>query len=263
MAGPLAPVCRAGARPMIDTTVVTLAMAPSARFRERPFAAGDRMRMRFIADGIQRHFVAPASLGDVPVLAGRVPSPVDTAVADEPGVLGGRLILALHPSGRLRTVLWEIIPYSAPLANAVVRAVQVADSAGELDGLPRDADASDTLALDIHDDDTLRADAVPIMRAQKVSYRGDAPVIVLRRGTLHYPRVAAAQGVGTEGMARFVVGSDGNVVEAMTQITRAGWRDFVEPMRRAVHTSSYRAAMSGGCAVPALAQQPFTFSVNP
>ncbi len=261
---PLLPVCAEGKTPVIDTTTVIVALEPARTFLDSAYSDAQRQQMSFYADAIARRFVPPASLGNVPTL---VDLPAYYADGDDDGgrsVLSGRLILIVKRDGRLRTLAWEYFPLATTLAAAIVRATQAADSAGDFDGILRPVDkrSDDTLAIDIRSRLEDESPRFPLMRARVAGYRGETLAMVQKAGHLEYPRSAARAGVGTTGEVRFVVGTDGHAVMQYAQVTRAGWRDFVPSMRKAIATSDFIPATSGGCKVPAWVRQEFGFEIR-
>ncbi len=261
---PLQPVCAEGKAPLVDTTLVIVALEPARMFLDSAYSDAQRQQMSFYADAIARRFVPPTSLGSVPTL---VDLPAYYADGEDDGgrsVLSGRLILIVKRDGRLRTLAWEYFPLATALAAAVVRATQAADSAGDFDGIMRPVDkrSDDTLAIDIRSRIEHEAPQFPLMRARVAGYRGETLAMVQKAGHLEYPPSAGRAGVGTRGEVRFVVGTDGHAVMQYAQVTRAGWRDFVPPMRKAIATSEYIPATSGGCKVPAWVRQKFGFEIR-
>lgn len=259
---PLLPGCPAGRTPLVDTTQVLVVLEPAKVFLDSAYTDAQRLQISFYADAIARHFVPPPTLGDIPTL---VDLPAYYADGEDDGsrsVLGGRLVLIVKRNGRV-TLAWEYFPLATPLAQAVVRAAQVADSAGDFDGImrPEDKRTDDTLAIDVRS--RLEGDAAqfPLMRARVSGYRGETLAMVSKAGRLEYPSSAGRARVGTRGEVRFVVGTDGRAVAAYTQVTRAGWRDFVLPMTKAIAGTEFVPATSGGCKVPALARQRFSFII--
>ncbi len=259
---PLQPSCPAGRTPLIDTTQVIVVLEPAKAFLDSAYTDAQRLQISFYADAIARRFVPPPTLGNIPTL---VDLPAYYADGEDDGsrsVLGGRLILIVKRNGRV-TLAWEYFPLAVPLARAVVRAAQVADSAGDFDGIlrPEEKRSDDTLAIDIRSHLEGGTPQFPLMRARLPGYRGETLAMVSKAGRLEYPPSAARQHVATNGEVRFVVGTDGRAVPAYTQVTRAGWRDFVEPMRKAIISTEFIPATSGGCKVPALARQQFGFVI--
>lgn len=262
-ANPRLPVCPADRSPVIDTTVVIVALEPAKAFLDSAYSKAQRLQISYYADAIARQFVPPASLGNIPTL---VDLPVYYADGDDDGsrsVLSGRLILIVKRNGRVR-LAWEYFPLALPLAQAVIGAARVADSLGDFAGImrPEDKATDDTLAIDIRsrlEGDTPR---FTLMRASEPGSRGQTLAMASKLWRLDYPRTAARQGVETQGEVRFVVGTDGRAIPEYTQVTRAGWRDFVEPMRRAIDATEFIPATSGGCRVPALARQRFGVEMN-
>jgi hypothetical protein len=259
---PLLPICPAGRTPLIDTTQVVVVLEPAKAFLDSAYSDAQRQQISFYADAIARRFVPPPNLGAIPTL---VDLPAYYADGEDDGsrsVLGGRLILIVKRDGRV-TLAWEYYPLAAPLAQAVAHAAQQADSAGDFEGImrPEDKPSDDTLAIDIRSQLEGGTPRFPLMRARVPGYRGQTLAMVSKAGRLEYPESAARQRVGTSGEVRFVVGTDGRAIAAYTQVTRAGWRDFVLPMRKAINSTEYIPATSGGCKVPALARQRFGFRV--
>jgi hypothetical protein len=260
---PLRPICPTGRAPRVDTTQVIVALQPARAFLDSAYTDAQRQQISFYADAIARRFVPPETLGDVPTL---VDLPAYYTDGDDDGsrsVLSGRLILVVKRNGKVKTLAWEYFPMAVPLARAVVAAAQAADSAGDFDGImrPQDKKTDDTLAIDVR---SLREDETPpfpLMRARLPGYRGETLAMLTKQGRLDYPYSASRERIGTKGEVRFVVGSDGQAVMSLTQVTRAGWRDFVAPMQKAVSTATYAPATSGGCAVPAWVRQQFTYEI--
>lgn len=262
-ADPLLAACPAGASPRIDTTQVLVAIDAATAWQDSSYTDAQRHQIRFYADAIARHFTPPATLGDIPVLVDLPAYYEDGADDGGRSALGGRLVLIVRRDGRLKMMAWEYAPLATPLALAVVQAAQQADSAGDFDGIMRANDAApeDTLALDIRSRLEGEPAPFPLMRARLPGYRGETLVMLVKRGQLVYPTAAANQHVGTRGEVRFVVGTDGRAVPSLIQVTRAGYRDFVPPMRRAILGSTFQPATSGGCNVPALVRQRFSFTI--
>ena len=260
---PLQPVCPAGMSPRVDTTQVVVVLEPARAFLDSAYTSAQRQQIAFFADGIARHFVPPASLGDIPTLVDLPAYYVDGADDGSRSVLTGRLVLIIRRDGKLKNMAWEYVPLAQPLALAVVQAAQAADSAGDFDGIvrPDEQMPEDTLAIDIRSRLEGQPVQFPLMRARLPGYRGETLASVLKWGRLEYPRTAWQQHVSTKGEVRFVVGTDGRAVPELIQVTRAGWRDFVMPMRKAIAQTSFTPATSGGCKVPALARQRFDFSI--
>jgi hypothetical protein len=259
---PLQAICPIGRAPLIDTTQVIVVLEPAKAFLDSAYTDAQRLQISFYADAIARRFVPPPTLGNIPTL---VDLPAYYADGEDDGsrsVLGGRLVLIVKRNGRV-TLAWEYFPLATPLARAVERAAQVADSAGDFDGIlrPEEKRSDDTLAIDIRSHLEGGTPQFPLMRARLPGYRGETLAMVSKAGRLEYPPSAARQRVATNGEVRFVVGTDGRAVPAYTQVTRAGWRDFVEPMRKAISSTEFIPATSGGCKVPALARQRFGFII--
>ena len=161
----------------------------------------------FYADAIQRNQTAPKTLGDIPTLVGTPVFGDDGGDDDSGGAQGGRLILIVKRNGGLRTLAWEYFPIATPLANAMVRATQAADSAGEFDGIERPYDVSydDTHAVDIRSFLETEPVQFPLVRARLASYRGELLAAVLKQGRMVYPPSAARARVGTQGEVRYIV----------------------------------------------------------
>lgn len=121
----------------------------------------------------------------------------------------------------------------------------------------------DTLVVQLRtiDGDPTPAE-LPLMRARLASYVAESPSFATKKGGLFYPTNAGRAGVENEGEIQVIVGSDGNAVMTSTQGTRVDWRDFVSAMRRSIAESVYQPAMSNGCAVPSVAIERFSFSVQ-
>jgi len=259
----LAPQCPAGSAARVDTSVVTVGIVPSTEWKDAKYTDADRLRMRYYADGIRQHFVAPLTLGELPWLA-----EVDEndKKGDDGGrsTLSGRLALIVTPAGRVSTFAWESVPISVPLANAIASAAALADSSGDFDGIPRRRYARDTLSLTIRSwrQDT-PAGAVALMRARVIGYVIERPAKLLKGQRPDYPENARKNFAENVSLLEYIVGSNGRAVMSSVQITRADWSDFEGVLRESIAESTYQPARSGGCAVPQLVSQTFDFRMRP
>ncbi len=260
---PLLPTCPPGKSPLVDTSQVVVVLEPATSFLDSAYTDAQRHQISFYADAIARRFVPPETLGSIPTL---VDLPAYYRDGDDDGsrsLLSGRLIIVVKRDGKVRTIAWEYFPLATTLARAVAAAAQDADSAGDFEGImrPDDKRSDDTLAIDVRSRREGDPAPFPLMRVRLTGYRGQTLAMTAKPGRMEYPASAARQRVGTDGEVRFVVGTDGHAVPQYTLVTRAGWRDFVEPMRKAILASTFIPATSGGCQVPALVRQRFSFTV--
>lgn len=259
---PLAPRCPEGREPRVDTSTVIVVVNAGTAWNRRMYTEADRMRILFYADAIRQRFVAPASLGVVPVLYesglrawGGETSPHSA--------VGGKLVLVVKSNGRIREVFWQVLPLSRAFSTAVYDAAIAA--ARDFDGMPgaEGARGDDTLVVQMRSVEAEPNTAeLPLMRASLMRYIANSPVATLKQGSLYYPANAGDAGVTNEGEMQVIVGSDGRAVMAASQITRIDWRDFVNTMRGAVSKSTYQPATSNGCAVPAVSIERFSFTVG-
>jgi hypothetical protein len=259
-----APVCSAGASPMVDSSTVTVIIGSGTAWNRRTFTAADQQRILYYADAIRSRFVPPPTLGAVPTLA---ESPIQAwgGEVSRHSAVGGKLVLVTKPNGRLREAFWQVLPLSAPFARAVYVAAIMADTAHDFDGIPggETGRVDDTLVVQVRTiTGELTPSELPLMRARLASYLAERPSYALKKGDLVYPTNAGNAGVENEGEMQVIVGSDGKAVMSSTQVTRIDWRDFVGTMRRAIAESVYQPAMSNGCAVPSVAIERFKFSVR-
>jgi hypothetical protein len=258
------PVCDAGDHPVVDTASVAVVIGPAKRWNQYEYTDDDRHQLLFYADAIRRRFTAPSSLGGVPIL---VETPIpgwggDTSLFS---AVGGKLVLVMSDRGRVRDKFWQVVPFSATFAQAVVAAVVAADTSRDFEGMQLTGGRgafSDTLVLQIRGVESPSPTELPMMRAQLSRYRPEAYSRTLRQGAMVYPRGAGRSNVENKGQMQVVVGSDGKAVMPLSQITRIDWRDFVSTMRSAVETSVFTPARSGGCAVPSISIHSFTFDIE-
>jgi outer membrane biosynthesis protein TonB len=78
-----------------------------------------------------------------------------------------------------------------------------------------------------------------------------------------YPGEALAGELEARVEAIFVIGSDGRVIPETIRFTRIDRAMFVAPVRSVLLDAEFRPGISGGCAVPTTAQQPFQFLIAP
>lgn len=255
----LSPQCPAGAAPKVDSTAVTIGIWPSKKWRDESYDEAQRQRMQYYADGIRQHFVAPASLGELPVLG----EGFEKGGGIERSVLGGSVALIVTPEGRLSKIAWEQSPLSIPLANAITSAATAADSAGAFDGIPRRRNALDTLSLNIGAwTQRVPEKAAALLRARTAAYVVESDANLLRRVPPEYPENAKRNFAENVTVVTFIVGSDGKAHMPSFQAIRTDFRDFEAPIRTAVGEATYRPARSGGCAVPRLVSQQFDFRMH-
>ena len=237
----LSPQCPVGAAPKVDSTAVTIGIWPSKKWRDESYDDAQRQCMQHYADGIRQHFVAPASLGELPVLG----EGIEKGGGVERSVLGGALALIVTPEGRLSKIAWEQAPLSIPIAATA------ADSAGAFDGLPRRRNALDTLSLTIGAwTQNVPEKASALLRARTAAYVVESEAALLRRVPPEYPENAKRTFAENVTAVTFIVGSDGKAHMPSFQAIRTDFSDFEAPIRTAVGEATYRPARSGGCAVP-------------
>jgi hypothetical protein len=254
----LTPQCDAGAAPKVDTATVTVGLWPADRWKDRKYGDKQQLRMRYYADAIRQHFVAPPSLGELPLLGEETAGkPNDDGMRS---VIAAGLVLVVAPEGRTKTVAWGKRPLSDQLAAALAAAVSAADTAGAFDGIPREAAANDTLLLTVGSRrGELPLGGVALLRARVEGYVVDRPPMARKLATPEYPENARRNFAGNKGVLSVIIGSGGRAYMPSFHLTRTDFSDFELPMRVAVAESIFEAARSGGCRVPQLVQQPFEF----
>ncbi|MES3034242.1 MAG: hypothetical protein V4813_09620 [Gemmatimonadota bacterium] len=261
---PLQPVCADGATPKLQEAEYPVVLRAGTAWNRHEYSAEERTRILFHADAIRQHFTPPPSLGQVPVIAeswipawGGAPS-LHSAVS-------AKLVLVMRPNGHVRTSIWQMAPFSLPLATAVMDAVAAADKAGDFEGIPRAGEArgDDTLVVQLRSVTAAPgSDELPLMRARLARYVADEPARITKAGGIYYPDGADYSNVENKGEIIALVGSNGKAVMSGTQVSRIEWRDFINTMRGAVESTVYQPARSGGCAVPSLFVHNFDFSVR-
>ena len=247
---PAAPICPAGAAPRIDSSVVVVGITPSREFRGRRYPAAHRLHAMYLADAIRARFVAPPSLGALPVLGAALPADPQQLDVSR-AVLRAEFVLILRPDGHLHKVAWQLQPVSVPLGEALIAAVRAAEDAGALAEIhaPAGTRGLDTVAIALITTSDARPPELPLMRARVPVYVVDSQPMVLKMNPPAYPESARAAHIPGEVEAVFVIGSDSRVIPESVQFTRADWQDFIAPIRTALATSRFQAAQSGdaGC----------------
>ena len=257
-----APACPDTAKVLVDTSVVTIGLAAPKKWRERTLTAAQQTRVRYAADAIRQQFAPPPGLGALPMLGESSWDNARPDIGDRVAVTGV-LVLVTTPEGRLRVHAWDRPPLSKPLADAVLRAVLAADTAGGYMGLPgASATTDDTLAIAIESRKDAEIVALPLMRAELRSYVVTEPAMVTRQAKVDYPPMARRLGIQGEGLVGFVLGSDGRPDPGSIITLRSDWEEVAEVMAKAVAGNAYRAARSGRCTVPVYVAQPFSFSIG-
>ena len=218
--------------------------------------------MLFHADAIRQHFVAPVTLGRVPLLAESPDAGWGGARSDHSAV-GGKLVLVLRPNGRLRETYWQLLPASERFAFAIALAVQAADSAGEFATIPPRGNAGgwDTVVVQLRS--TIAppaADELSLMRVRLPRYVSDVPARRTSESPLFFPMHSDGGMVENEGEMVVVVGNDGRADMSRTQVTRIEAPNFLGLMQRLVAAATYEPAVSGGCLVPSVVIERFKLS---
>lgn len=101
------------------------------------------------------------------------------------------------------------------------------------------------------------------------------PVRPRKAGSIRYPELARESGVTANIVMQFVVDSTGRPIEPSIRDLwpeekprprgrlGAHYQAFLTAVKRGLAASEYHPARVGGCAVPQLVQQPFTFDISP
>lgn len=260
---PLAPACPAGQAPLVDSTPRTLYLSAARRFHGRRFTEAQQASTRRYADAIRARFIAPSSVGSVPLLASWWGG-TGTDRNRGPVVLLGQLGLVTRADGSVRDLVWVSAPFSERVAEAVGEAVRAADRAGAFAtlGAAGDARPDDTLLVLLSVDTTGVEAPIPLLRVAVPAYVVDGPPAVVRQVPPEYPEVAERALITTEVETSFIIGSDDRMVPASLRFQRVDWHDFIPPVRQALLETVYRAPRSNGCRVPAFVSQSFQFRMR-
>ena len=124
-----APACPAGKTPLIDSSEVVVELAAGDGWHDRRYSDEQRLRILYYADAIGQRFVAPLTLGEIPVLA-EMPRGAQQRDNGARLVLSGSLVLLVAPDGRMHLLAWQQRPLSAPLAQALTNAARMAEDSG-------------------------------------------------------------------------------------------------------------------------------------
>lgn len=261
---PLAPVCPDGRTPVLTVAEYPVVIRAGTYWNRHEYTSEERKRILYHADAIRQHFTPPASLGDIPILAEFVVEAWGGAPSAHSAV-GAKLVLVMKPDGHVRTTFWQVVPFSKRFAVALTDAIVASDKAGDFEGIPRAGAArgDDTLVVQLRTMlEQPSPEELPVMRVRLQRYVTEEPPRVQKQGQLYYPMDPGDAGIENRGEIQVLVGSDGRPVMSGTQVTRIEWRNFLSTMRRAVETTEYAPARSGGCAVPSLFLNSFDFSVQ-
>ena len=260
----LAPRCPAGQRPVRAEEEHVIGVRAATAWNRHVYTAEERERVGRHAEALRRHFVAPKTLGDVPILA-EAWIPVYGGAPTLHSAVGGRLVLITAPSGALRTTFWQLPPFSESFATSVVRAAEAAGKAGAFRDIPRveGSTFNDTLVVQVRSiADAVGPDEFALMRARLPRYEMTAPPREVEKGRFVRPtNVMYAPGENYGEMV-VLVGSGGQVVHAGSHVSRVERPGFSETMRRYIETASYVPARSGKCSVPALYLHAFDFATD-
>lgn len=255
-------VCQAGASPRIAEDEYLVVIRSGTAFNRRVYTTEETTRILQHADVVRRHFTPPTSLGAVPILG----ETWQTAWGGAPflhSAVSGSLVLVMRPTGTLRASFWQVQPLASVFGQAVTSAVAAASAADAFRGIPRvDPELrDDTLVIQFRTAaGSIAGDEFPLMRARLKRYDVDFPVRLRMRGrVVHPPGVMYAPGENS-GEILALIGSDGRAVPGAARVTRLERPGFGRTMQRFVDESTYMAARSGGCAVPALFLHSFDFT---
>ncbi len=258
----LTPICAPGAVPALDSTSATVAISAAVAWNSHLFTPADRARMQFHADAIRQHFTPPRSLGTLAVLAESPDGGWGGARSDHSAV-AGKLVLVLKPNGRLRDAFWQLLPSSSTFAAAVFLAARAADAAHEFETIPGDRiqRSDDTVVVQVRS--TVApplADELPLMRVRIARYLATVQAERTSSSPLFFPMHSDDGMVENEGEMLVIVGTDGRAVMSASQVTRVEVPSFLRLMQRAVASSTYEPAVSGGCLVPSVVIERFKLS---
>jgi hypothetical protein len=260
---PYAPICAEGQRPRMDSIYTTATLVASTGWNGRALSADDRRFVLFYADAIRQHFVPPATLGYVPLVGEYFPG-AGLESEHNHSAFASALVLIVTTDGHVRDRFWQFRPSSAAFADALVAAVQRADDAGDLIGIPplNHKGGDDTLIVNVVGVAAADEGALVLLRARLASYLVDEGPNVLKAARVQFPGGLAERGKPETMQAAFVIGADGKVIESTLQLTQVRWREMVQPLTRTVLSTKYQPGRSGGCSVPVRVAQPFSLSVD-
>lgn len=258
------PICPPGGAPEVDSGTYAVVLSPGTAWNRHQYTDAERTRILYHADAIRAHFTPPPTLGDLPTIGESLIAAWGGAPSAHSAV-GGKLVMVMRPNGRLRTVFWQVIPFSRPLAIALNNAVLAADTSHAFEGMPPATDPSrdDTLVVQVRSlVKEPEATDLPLIRARLARYVITSRLAIRKEGGLYYPSNAEYRQVENKGEMQVLVGSDGKAIMPATQVTRIEYRDFLSTMRRAIEGTVYEPARSGDCAIPAIMIHSFDFSIR-
>lgn len=189
-------------------------------------------------------------------------TPVFAVVADRATpVVDGEITFTLRGDGSVSHLRLLASTFAPALDSVVIAAIQDAGSThalAALAGAPRDT-VPLRLTLGLPEPGgVLRV----LFALQLPVYRLDGPAAPLVHPRPAFPLVAWRNGVGGRVRLQFVVGRDGRAVPGTFRVLEAGYRELAMASLDAVSRWTFDPADIGGCAVPQLVHQEFTYSVG-
>lgn len=189
--------------------------------------------------------------------------PVFAAVGERATpVVDGEFTFTLRGDGSVSRLRMVATTYAAQLDTSIVRAIEQAGAEHALvaiAGEPKDTVAL-RLTLGMEPDSTGASRALFALRVpvQHLDYPAEAR----RHPPPAFPMVAWRNGVGGRVRVQFVVGTDGHAVPGTYRLLDTDYREIALAALNALSKWEFAPAVTGGCAIPQVMEEEFTYTVK-
>lgn len=177
-------------------------------------------------------------------------------------VVDGEFTFTLHGDGSVSHLRMLATTYAAQLDTSIVRAIELAAATHALvaiAGQPKDTVA---LRLTLGMDPDSTGASRPLFALRVPVQHLDYPAEARRHPPPAFPMVAWRNGVGGHVRVQFVVGTDGHAMPGTYRLLDTDYREIALAALNAIAKWEFAPATTGGCAIPQVIEEEFTYSVR-
>jgi TonB family protein len=254
--------CRFDTAASMAQRTVAIGLAPGWRAKQFSATKPVPQTYLFAADAVRQYYKPPAIIS-LPFWA---KIPTMRTIGDSLDTVGqgldGVLMFRLTATGQLADTNIFVATASPEFNASLVSAIRRADSASAFP-LPDGEVKRDNGRIILRIADVNRADstahaiglvriAVPILAIDQWAERLNDP-------PMSYPDVSIEEGENDDVTVQFVVNTNGRADTASLRILQGGHREFMISALQALAATRFKPASIGGCPVPQLVQQQYTY----
>ena len=216
------------------------------------------------AEAIREQFSRPAALSlpfAARVVTGKLSN--QTQMSYAPYGLHGFVRFQVDPTGRLTNAPILVSSSSPEIADAVVAAIQRADSNYAFPPPSKPLRQTDgEIVLRFVDTLDTKEPSIALLRLVVPTVRPDRDPSVLDYPRMDYPPNMLQHGMSGRVGLEFIIRTDSTMDQSSLQVLESPHSDFATLALRGLTAARFRPARIGSCAVPALVRLPVDFKIR-